>query len=167
MYSVLNELRCQVNKPCLNQLVGRTSLASAPQLTSRLETDSSAHLDKRSEQHLLSSNSWFILHIPKALHRCFRKQHGHVFCLQSEKACLYASADWLSPSVSQRVARGPLSKSSDVWTDSDPMPWQRVLIPLFVVSSMMQNTAGSRVAWFPVLNASLHVTTFQFVILEV
>ena len=29
-------------------------------------------------------------------------------CLLSKKACLYAGADWLTSSVSQRVARGPL-----------------------------------------------------------
>ena len=30
-------------------------------------------------------------------------------CLLSKEACLYTGADWLSSSVSQRVARGQLS----------------------------------------------------------
>ena len=48
---------------------------------SRQESDSSAHLGKRTKQHRLSSNSRFDLHNPKKLYRCFRKQHGHVLCL--------------------------------------------------------------------------------------
>ena len=108
LYSVLNELRCQVNKPCLNQLVGRTSLASAPQLTSRLETDSSAHLDKRNKHHHMNLKSRFGVHSPRTLHCYFRKQHGHLFCLPSKEACLNAGADWLSSVVSQRMATGQL-----------------------------------------------------------
>ena len=46
-----------------------------------VETDSSAHLDKRSKQHHVILNSQLDIHIPKEFHPCFRKQHGHVLCL--------------------------------------------------------------------------------------
>ena len=51
------------------------------QLTSRQETDSSAHLDKRSKEYHVILNSRFDLHSPEALYCCFRKQHGLVLRL--------------------------------------------------------------------------------------
>ena len=51
------------------------------ELSSRQEADSSAHLNKRSRQHQVSSNFRFDQHSPMAVYRCFRKLHGHVFCL--------------------------------------------------------------------------------------
>ena len=42
--------------------------------------DCSAHLDKRSKQQHVISNSRFDLHSPKALYLCFRKQHSHIVC---------------------------------------------------------------------------------------
>ena len=45
-----------------------------------LPGDSSAHLDKRSKQHLACSNSRFNLHSPKGFSSGFRKQYGHVVC---------------------------------------------------------------------------------------
>ena len=58
--------------------------------------DSSAHLEKGSNQQCV-----FELHRPKALGRCFQKQHRHMLCLLgqpaslSKEVCLYAGADWL------------------------------------------------------------------------
>ena len=49
-------------------------------LSSRQETDSSAHDDTQSKQHHVYSNV-FDLHSTNAHHRCFRIQHGHVLCL--------------------------------------------------------------------------------------
>ena len=77
-------------------------------LTSFQEMDSSAVLEKWGTRHHVSLNLWFDLHSSKALHCCFQKQQGHVFCLLFMEACLYAGTDWLSSSVSQRVARGQL-----------------------------------------------------------
>ena len=88
------------------------------QLNSLQETDSSADVFKRTKQHHVNSNSRFDLHSPKARCRCFRKQHGHVFCLLSKEACLYAGADCLSSTVSQRVARSPLTLTFRQATDS-------------------------------------------------
>ena len=77
--------------------------------------DSSAHLDKWSKHHHVRSNSRFDLHSPQTLYSCFRKQHGHVFCLRYNctwpvkgSVSKYAGADWLSSSVSQTVTRGQL-----------------------------------------------------------
>ena len=50
------------------------------QSTSRQEIYSSTHLDKRSKQRHMSSNSRFDLHSPKVFNHYFRKQHGHVLC---------------------------------------------------------------------------------------
>ena len=57
-------------------------------LTSRQETDSSAHLDERSKQQHVISNSQFDLQSPKALQCCFWKQHGHAFYLLPKEACV-------------------------------------------------------------------------------
>ena len=75
-----------------------------------LSPDSSVHLNKRGKQNQVSSRSRFDLHSPKAFYRCFRKQYGHVLCLLFKEACLYASTDWLSSSVNQRLARCQLNE---------------------------------------------------------
>ena len=94
--------------------------AATRQLTSLQQTDSSSHLDKQCKQrhmslnsrfdkqctqrHMslnsrfdkqckqrhMSLNSRFDLHIPKALHCCVQKQHGHEFCSLSKEARLYS-----------------------------------------------------------------------------
>ena len=49
----------------------------------RRQNSSSAHLDKRRKQLHVSWNSRFdLLTAPKALSRCFGKQHGLVLCLR-------------------------------------------------------------------------------------
>ena len=68
-------------------------------LTSRLETDSSAHLDERSKQQHVRSNSWLDLQSPKGFTVIFFfKQHATyiLHTLSTKEACLYAGADWLS-----------------------------------------------------------------------
>ena len=55
--------------------------ATAVEWTRRQEPDSSAHLDKHSKQHHVRSNSHFDLLSSKSLHLCFRKQQGHMLCL--------------------------------------------------------------------------------------
>ena len=78
-------------------------------LLSRIETESSAHLDKRSKQHHVSWNSRFDLHSPTAVHVVFENHIAMFFDytkrILSKEACLYADDDWLSSSVSQRLAR--------------------------------------------------------------
>ena len=49
---------------------------------------------------------------PKSFAVVFENKHGHVFCLLLKEAFLYASADWLSSSVCQRVATGQFGDSS-------------------------------------------------------
>ena len=78
-------------------------------LTSRQETDDSAHLDKRSKEHHVSWNSRFDLHSLKVFDGCFRKQHGHEFRLLFEETRFHAGSDWISSPVIQKVARGQLS----------------------------------------------------------
>ena len=68
------------------------------QVTSRQESDSSAHLDKRSKQHQVCSNSRFDLHCPKALYSSvfFNTRRSRALLtlrLLSREASLYASAD--------------------------------------------------------------------------
>ena len=89
------------------------------QVTSRQETYSSAHLDKQSKQRHVSSNSPFDLNNPKALYRCFRKQHGCMLCLHYsgtrrtywavQGGVFVRGADWLSSSVIQIMAKGHLT----------------------------------------------------------
>lgn len=71
------------------------------------EVDSSAYINKQSQQRHARSNSRFDLLNPKALHSChwFWKQHSRVFCLLSTVVCLLAGTDWLSSSVIQRVSK--------------------------------------------------------------
>ena len=78
---------------------------SLEDLASHQEADSSAHLDKRNKRQHVNSNSRLDSHSLKML-RCSRKQPSHVSSLPSKEARLYAGADWLSLSVSQRAARG-------------------------------------------------------------
>ena len=83
-------------------------------MTSCQETDGSAHLHRRSTQHYVRDSSRFDLHSPKALSRCFPKQHGHLLGQPiaagvRRRVCVYASADWLSCFVSQRMAKGQLA----------------------------------------------------------
>ena len=71
------------------------------------ETDSSTHLDKQSQtgpcEFELTAQ---FCTAPK----CFNvvRGRGMATCLLSKEACLYMDIDWLSFSVSQRVARGQL-----------------------------------------------------------
>ena len=97
------------------------SLVSFVELTSRQKrnTYSSAHLDKRSKQHHLSSNLRFDLQSPKSALPLFSKtaRSRVLFTPQwylnnhglSKEACLCAGAEWLRSFVSQRVARGQSS----------------------------------------------------------
>ena len=66
---------------CRQWKESQSILSRVGPLTSRQETDSSAHLDKLSEQHHVSPNSRFDLHSPTTLYPCLRKQHGYVLCL--------------------------------------------------------------------------------------
>ena len=86
----------------------------------------SAHLDERSKHHHVSLKSRFNQRSPEALYRCFRKtlRPRALFTLQwyfdnppdclRNRLSLYAGADWLSSSVSQRVARGQLGHQARV-----------------------------------------------------
>ena len=84
------------------------------QLISGQKTDSSAHLDKRSKQNHVSSNSRFDPHSRFAVlfennvTTCFvdtTVELEQPAVLSNEACCLYAGVDWLSSSVRQRVAR--------------------------------------------------------------
>ena len=88
----------------------------AEELTSRQETDSSAHLDKRSKQHHVSANPRFDLHSPKNASLLFSKDNTATrFCRLCKEVCLlYAGADWLSSAVNQRVARHTPRQPQDV-----------------------------------------------------
>ena len=83
-----------------------------PPLTSRQATDTCAHLGKRSKQCHVKFELSVRSAQPQSAFTLFSKttRPRGLFtrCLLSKKACLYAGADWLTSSVSQRVARGPL-----------------------------------------------------------
>ena len=92
---VSGHVNCARGKRCRQQWLAlgpRAQSRVLMELTNRLETDSSAHLDKRNKQHHMSSNLKFDLHSPKALYRLFvclcfllSKQHGHVLCLHNNR----------------------------------------------------------------------------------
>ena len=93
------------------------------QLTSRLKTDSSTHLNKRSRQHHMSLNSWFDLHCPKKCSTVVFKNNtcGCVSWFLS-KVFLYTGADWLCSYVSQRVARHQLTHFTNCNNFNGPPP---------------------------------------------
>ena len=83
-------------------------LETKRELTSRQETDSSAHLDKGSKHHHVSSNLTVRSAKPQSASQLFSKTRrpGVLF---SQEAWLYAGSGWLSLSVRQRVATGQFS----------------------------------------------------------
>ena len=62
----------------------------------------SAHLDKRSTQHHVSSNSRFCLRSPKALYSCFRMQHGHLLSLHDNESLDIQPRLWVCPQAYRR-----------------------------------------------------------------
>ena len=95
---------------------GSSAVTFQCDLTSRQETDNSAHLEEQNKQHHASSNLRFDLHSQNHFSVVFKSKtttcfgcitlvHGQLTSL-SRMACLYMGIDRFNSSLSQRVARG-------------------------------------------------------------